>query len=360
MTQHLNRANSVEPSACQGLTRLSKLCDVKVSSDEDLEPPVWLFRELFYEGSVGMICAGTNKFKSFIANYLAWIISTGSAFNGKKAKQGLVVYIDYEGQNNFFVRVRGLEKLHERLDIDNIAQIRTDLMLSNSAIVEELIHSINEWAASKELEVRMIVVDTLSRAASDLDENNSGHMSKFLGRLKKISLGTGAAVLVLHHPGKGNYKGPRGSSAIPGGFDFVLLVESNVKNKTFVLEVMKQREGPSGQRFEGVLEELDIGINDDGEPFKTLAVKRIERLPDKTITGSVTDLAAELLTKFLKDSGYETEKQLKTRVCFELKAAEPSATDVAIRARCNRALHKLIEEQVVSRENEMIFLSPRE
>jgi hypothetical protein len=50
---------------------------------------------------------------------------------------------------------------------------------------------------------RLIVLDTLSRIHT-LDENSNGDMARLIGVLEKIAVGTGAAVLFLHHVSKGS------------------------------------------------------------------------------------------------------------------------------------------------------------
>ena len=65
----------------------------------------------------------------------------------------------------------------------------------------------------------LIIIDTLNGAFGPGDENSVSDLGQIMNVLKAVAKEHFAAVSVLHHPGKDAVKGPRGSSALPAGFD---------------------------------------------------------------------------------------------------------------------------------------------
>lgn len=59
-----------------------------------------------------------------------------------------------------------------------------------------------DWLIEAAADMRMVVIDTLSRAHT-LDENSNGDMARLLGALEYVATCTGAAIWYLHHVTKG-------------------------------------------------------------------------------------------------------------------------------------------------------------
>ncbi len=67
--------------------------------------------------------------------------------------------------------------------------------------------------------VRLIVVDTLARCFGGNDENDASDMRAFIEDCDVIKHKTVATLLVVHHSGKDDTKGARGSSAFRAALD---------------------------------------------------------------------------------------------------------------------------------------------
>src|SRR6185503_12980305 len=95
--------------------------------------------------------------------------------------------------------------------------------------------------------VGLIVVDTLARAIAGDDENSAQDMAAFIGRVSSIARETGAAVLVVHHPGKDDARGMRGSTALFAACDAVIKITANGDLREVATE--KVKDGVIGPLF---------------------------------------------------------------------------------------------------------------
>jgi len=87
----------------------------------------------------------------------------------------------------------------------------------------------------------LIVIDTVARSILGGDENSSTDMGLFVAACDAIKDHTGASVIGVHHSGKDEEKGMRGSSALLGAVDTVVQVSQEVEGKV-VLKNEKQKD----------------------------------------------------------------------------------------------------------------------
>jgi len=93
----------------------------------------------------------------------------------------------------------------------------------------------------------LIIVDTVARAMSGADENTSRDMGKFVENLTKIGQGLNAHIIGIHHSGKGEERGPRGSNSLPASADTVLALEKT--DDVIRVSQEKQRDGSTDFEF---------------------------------------------------------------------------------------------------------------
>ena len=72
-----------------------------------------------------------------------------------------------------------------------------------------------------------VFVDTVARALPGSDENSATDMGAFVDACDRIRHHTGAAVVGVHHSGKGVSRGMRGSSALLGAVDTSIEVKNS-------------------------------------------------------------------------------------------------------------------------------------
>ena len=171
----------------------------------------------FMAGTVGALVSPGATGKSWWALEAAIDVSTpGVDLLGLGVQQhGPAIYLSIEDPDTeMWHRLRAIRK-HEHLTAEQAQRVATNLrilpLIGRSVDLLE-----NHWLtafidlAIGQINPRLIIVDTLSRAHT-ADENSNGDMARVLNALQKMATETGAAVLFLHHIGKGSARAKEGS-----------------------------------------------------------------------------------------------------------------------------------------------------
>lgn len=133
----------------------------------------------------------------------------------------------------------------------------------DSVRVKDLIEEINAHAATFEVPLRLVVIDTLAKATAGADEISGKDMGLVLDNVDMIQQQTGAHVMLVHHLNAGGSK-VRGHSSIYANVDQVLLVERDEQTKIRTVVLDKQKDDEDGMRFQFDLPKVVIGIDEDG------------------------------------------------------------------------------------------------
>ena len=117
--------------------------------------------------------------------------------------------------------------------------------------------------------IAVVTLDTLNRALPGGDENSSEDMGRAIAAAKRIEEALDCAVILVHHGGKDQQRGPRGHSSLKAAVDTELLVERNGEVRTVKIE--KSREGADGETvltFRLAIIELGAAkaVDPDAEP----------------------------------------------------------------------------------------------
>src|SRR5205823_789977 len=81
----------------------------------------------------------------------------------------------------------------------------------------------------EERELALVVLDSFRRIAPGVDENDSAKVSAFFTPLRRITVETGCAILVLHHPKKRQADGPtEAGELVRGSGDFSAAVDATL------------------------------------------------------------------------------------------------------------------------------------
>ncbi|MBB2969835.1 helicase RepA family protein [Mesorhizobium sp. RMAD-H1] len=161
----------------------------------------------FLVGTVGALIAPGATGKSFwaleAAMSIACSVAGGDLVGLAPAHTGRVVYL--AGEDPEPALIRRVHAMGQHLDQAAREAIAENLTLEpimgqgkNVMDDRQLRRLIGDYAGA-----RLIVLDTLSRI-HNCDENSNGDMARLIGQLEKIAVGTGAAILFLHHVSKGS------------------------------------------------------------------------------------------------------------------------------------------------------------
>jgi KaiC/GvpD/RAD55 family RecA-like ATPase len=231
---------------------------------------------LLDEGALSVIYGDSNSGKTFVALDMAFAVSTGAAWNDKKTKRGLVVYIAAEGGKRIKRRLAALKKREadrygESDERPLFALIRFPIDLrSSDANLNELLARIREAEKETGEACVWIVVDTLSRAMAGGDENSPVDMGRIVSAADRVRGETGAHFSYVHHTGKDAARGARGHSLLRAATDTEIEVVPNA------ISVTKQRDMEGGFNLGFALVDIEIGIDLDGNPVKSAVVEWTE------------------------------------------------------------------------------------
>lgn len=217
-------------------------------------------------GSVAMLYGAPNEGKTFVAMDFMAAVAKGEPWMGRKTRQGLCLHVAMEGE-------AGIKKRYMALQREKGAEglyLLTDLLALTSEKnkdVRRLIAAYLKLLKATGMPPGVICIDTVALAIGG-DEDKTENVSPFLKAMKRIAKDTGATVLLLHHPGKDESRGPRGSSGFNGNVDQTLYMKGGR------IYLKKVRDGAKDQVLGFALKVVEIGKDADGDAVTTCVVEQ--------------------------------------------------------------------------------------
>lgn len=233
--------------------------------------PLHLIRGLLPQ--VGTTCAygAPGLGKSFMALDIALSVAAGYDVFGRKTLQGSSFYLSTEGKSGTRARAEAwaIARGHELVGLP-IALCEEPMNLRDSSISGHLMNRLKSLEVESGVKCRFVCIDTLSQCLFG-DENRQEEVVEFCRAMTRLANELETQVCVIHHTGKDESKGARGSSVINGNFDTLLHLTENDGTRDLTLRTGKQKNGAKlGIRI--LLEPYDCGTDADGEPVSSLAV----------------------------------------------------------------------------------------
>lgn len=190
------------------------------------------------------------------------------------------MYIVGEGGIGVPRRVRAWENVHG-VKVDNLALVNRPVFPVRAQEVQQVVKAARDVEAKKGKPVQLIVIDTLARCFGGNDENDAKDMGAFIEGCDTIKRETGATVLVVHHSGKDDTKGARGSSAFRAALDAEFNVRREGEGGAIILTCtkMKDAEEPRPAAFD--LREAELFTDRDGELVASLVLRDTPREPQE-------------------------------------------------------------------------------
>ncbi len=116
----------------------------------------------------------------------------------------------------------------------------------------------------------VVAFDTLARNMRGGDENSTRDMGIAVANSALIQQALGCCVLAVHHSGKDEARGLRGSNALFGAVDTLLRITRDELSLTLLVEA--QKDGMDGQDFSFTAKVIDLPPEEDGKPRSSLVV----------------------------------------------------------------------------------------
>lgn len=245
-------------------------------------PPKWLIKGILPAASTSMTFGGSGDGKTFAILDMACCIARGISWRGHKVRQGKVVYICAEGIGGFTTRLRayGKQRGVSLKDLgDWLTVIPAAPNFTKKEDVAELIVKINAYNDRTAL----IIIDTMAQTTTGADENSAKDMNIALKYLEQLRAATNCAAHLIHHAGKDEDRGARGSSTLKAALDVQFQVSREGDNRLFW--VVKMKDGIDGYGWNFKLETVELETDDEGDSVSSCCVEygeeTVQRKPEK-------------------------------------------------------------------------------
>lgn len=176
-----------------------------------------VIENLFAVGEIVALVGKAGEGKSAIAQLAGTCIAEGRPFLGRRVKTpGPVIFITAERANGTQRRLLAIRrKAKAPIYVGNARP-----NLANLDDIDDLANVILRVCDDERSCPALIIFDTLARCMPGLDENSARDMGLVVEGLTRLAERVpSAAIMFVHHTGKGVGSEMRGSSALIGGVD---------------------------------------------------------------------------------------------------------------------------------------------
>jgi hypothetical protein len=221
-----------------------------------MAPVEFLVDGLIPERSFAMIYGQPGSGKSFLAIDMALSVAHGVDWQGKKVKQGPVLYIAGEGMGGFSKRWKAWSKHHGLENEPDMYLLPVAVNMMDEQDVARLVLTVEEMGR----EWALVIIDTVARAIAGADENAAQSIGMFVQSCDKVREAAGGTMLAVHHSGKDSSRGARGSNALLGALDTSVVVGKLDDVVTIKVEKQKDAEPIDEMSFNMV--SVSVGVTD--------------------------------------------------------------------------------------------------
>ncbi|GJD52486.1 hypothetical protein OPKNFCMD_5252 [Methylobacterium crusticola] len=248
-----------------------------------ISQPEWLVKGLLPVKGVAYLGGQSGAGKTFTLIDLGVSAALGEPFFGKKIPEPVATLIlAAEGEGTLDARLQAATLVRAEGATLPIVWMGDVPNLADEGEVKKLIPKVKALAQHLRdtfgMRLGIIAIDTMAAAFALKDENDAAEAQRAIRIMRKLGDSVGALVLAVHHYGKGEETGLRGSSAYRAGSDAVLSVLADrnhvtgeVSNRSLALA--KSRYGVEGPIAGFDLKFVPLGIDDDAEEFGACVIE---------------------------------------------------------------------------------------
>lgn len=268
---------------------------------EEIAPPTPLIEGVIDVGNMAIIAGQFGTFKSFVTVGWACSVATGTPWLGRAVLEARpVLYVAAEGASGIRLRVDAWERSsgvrvpdHMLWVVDMATPIGDDEMAKALLTV------------ARELEVGMVIFDTLHQVSAGLDENSSADMYRVTQMAQAFREFLGCATVYAHHTGHGGVRS-RGASSLEDDADAVWIAkltgdQSRDSSKPRQLEQRKIKDREILSPFFVKLELLEgtnsgvlMPVDEAGNPISVESLTDPFRQPRRATPQEIAEEAGRL------------------------------------------------------------------
>ncbi len=233
--------------------------------------PNYLVKGIMPRHGLAVVWGPPKCGKSFWTFDLAMHVALGWEYRGRRVQQGAIVYLALERSYGFSARVEAWRCRHLNGHTSPVPFYLLDVPVDLVADRDKLIAAIK--AQLGEQMPAAVVIDTLNRALVG-DENKSDDMAKFIRAADMLRAVFGCLVIIIHHCGIAGSR-PRGHTSLAGADDAQIAIE-RTEDGCITIKVEHMKDGDATTPMASMLERVELGIDDDGDPITSCVILPIE------------------------------------------------------------------------------------
>lgn len=332
--------------------RLIRLADIEPVLKLNQLVSGWLTKR-----GLSMLYGPSNAGKTFVALDIAMHIASGTPWRGCRVNGGATLYIAAEGGVGVRNRLAAFKREYPEMASAPLTLLPVGLDLhgqEDALAVCEII---------PDAEPALIVVDTLARSMGAGDENTAKDAAAFVRNCDLIREATGAHVMVVHHTGKDEDRGARGSSALRAAVDTEIHVSSEGE-----IICRKQRDMAIADALHFNLRSVALGADENGDAVTSAVVEAAEApKPNPKLLSGKNEVAMQALYDALRDHSEERhggafpDKGVRAvhvdhwRAACDLHGLTSGTSDSAARTAFMRAKVKLMDLNEIRQHGDHVW-----
>ncbi len=244
----------------------------RFSSHADLmqrDPPDWQLEKMLQVDSLSGLYAPSGSFKTFIALDMGLSIATGLPWHGHATRQGRVLYIASEGSGSFGFRIQAWANARcdgQLIPATHFMHLSEDVNLLSADELRALVEATQEQMEGLDL----VIFDTLARSMAGGDENATKDMSALVANIDTLRKALKTSAMLIHHTGKDEAKGGRGSSALRGALDHEFRLRREPGDDRVKLITTKQKDADEAHPIWLKLGRIEVTHPKTGEVRESL------------------------------------------------------------------------------------------
>lgn len=242
---------------------------------QTLPDPEYLIEDVLIEETLAEMVGDPGAMKSFLALDMAACIAAGIPWQGKRTRQGRVVYVAAEGLGGLKARTLAWEQFNGRPYPADVEFIKEAVIFGenvNRPGGTPDVERLKVTLASRASPPLLLVLDTLARMMGSGDENNTRDAGALVRAADEVRVAFGTTVQFLHH--KNKLGSARGNTAIPAAMDTIFDIKRT--QDVVVMECQKQKDGRDHWQMSFRPKVIELGTTPSGRVRSSVALARID------------------------------------------------------------------------------------
>jgi len=210
-------------------------------------------------------------------------VAAGLRWGDRAVVSGAVLYVageDVDGAKERMVAA-ALALGQDTADLPVAVMEAPQEGLVSSAARIAIAGAARELARQTDRQVALIIVDTLAACFGPKSQDDATAASEYMTHVDKTAREIGCAFLSIHHTGKNETAGMRGSRVFFDRADAVVEVKQG-QSKTSFMKVEKMRNGPDGARFAFDITGHDVPTSEG--PISVQVIRDLRPIEPETVS----------------------------------------------------------------------------